>query len=332
MTRGKLLKRLTEKSRPDYCYYFDADKLVLALKNFSNKKELQRYEWIYRNGDVECSIQITMDDIEEQINQDDYKWFEMIIYSTYEEDRVISNAFLSSYLDSDNFVLLLEDYKYNQKKQLVSAVMTSVNVSPGFFNEDVFNLDFVYDSDDSLVKCIINGDESEDDPVRIPPIVRELITGEPQPTKKKTLTETDLLRELKKVVKEWKGEDIYAISILINHDGNEVTDFAVSCNQEENQKGEERWNYACWSQDEESLMHLLDEKEADWKKLLDLCAKSVCKLQQTQFFSKLFGQQIPVIIHGYEYAEEELEATRVANPAGQADEFFYEMKKLGLIE
>lgn len=320
VTRGKLLKQLTKKSRPDYCYYFDNDMLVLIIENFSKEKEFYGYEWICRTLDAEYSI-----------NADNYG-FNMITYSTYEEARVISNAFLSSYLDSDNFVLLLEDYKYNQKKQLVSAVMTSVNVSPGFFNEDVFNLDFVYDSDDSLVKCIINGDESEDDPVRIPPIVRELITGEPQPTKKKTLTETDLLRELKKVVKEWKGEDIYAISILINHDGNEVTDFAVSCNQEENQKGEERWNYACWSQDEESLMHLLDEKEADWKKLLDLCAKSVCKLQQTQFFSKLFGQQIPVIIHGYEYAEEELEATRVANPAGQADEFFYEMKKLGLIE
>lgn len=332
VTRGKLLKQLTKKSRPDYCYYFDEDKMVLVQSNFSDEKRFYRYEWIYRDGDLECSIQTTLDDIEEQMNEDDEKWFEMITCSTYEEDRVVSNAFLSCYLDPDNFVLLLEEYKYNQKKQLVSAVMTNASVSPGFFNEDVSNLDFVYDAEGSLMKCIINGDESEDDPVRIPPTVRELITGETQLVNKKALTEAELSRELKKAVKEWKGEDIYAISVFINHDGDEVTDFAVSYNPEENQEGEERWNYACWDQDEESLMYLLDEKDADWKKLLDLCAKSVCKLQQNQFFSKLFSQDIPVIIHGYEYAEEELEATRKANPAGQADEFFEAMKDLGIVE
>lgn len=148
------------------------------------------------------------------------------------------------------------------------------------------------------MRCILNGDESEDDPVRISPIVRKLIAGEPEAARKKALTEFVLSRELKKAVKEWKGEDIYAISIFINHDDDEVTDFAICCSPEEGQKGEKRWNYACWDLDEESLMHLFDEKEADWKTLLALCGKVVFKLQEKQFFSKLFDREDPVIIHG----------------------------------
>ena len=47
-----------------------------------------------------------------------------------------------------------------------------------------------------------------------------------------------------------------------------------------------------------ALMHLFDEKEADWKTLLALCGKVVFKLQEKQFFSKLFDREVTVIIHG----------------------------------
>lgn len=320
VTRGRLLKRLTDRSRPDYCYYFDDGRLVLVQKNFSDEKGFHKYEWIDRQQDTEYSLKVDSD-----------RLFEITI-SKYEDERIISNAFLWCRSNFETFELILEEYQYNQKGKLTSAVRTMASVYDTRLFEDTYHFDFLYDADGSLVKCILNGDESEDYPVRIPPIVRELITGEPEPARKKALTESAFSRELKKTVKEWKGEDIYAISIFINHDDDEVTDFAVCGNPEEGQKGEERWNYACWDLDEESLMYLLDEKEADWKTLLALCGKAVSKLQEKQFFSKLFGREVPVIIHGYEYALEELEATRQANPGGQADEFFREMKKLGMIE
>ena len=78
-------------------------------------------------------------------------------------------------------------------------------------------------------------------------------------------------------------------------------------------------------------MYLLDEKEVDWKTLLELTASAVRKLQEERFFNKIFGKDIAVIIHGYEYEAAELKATRRANPNGEANAFFKEMKELGMI-
>ncbi len=157
--------------------------------------------------------------------------------------------------------------------------------------------------------------------------MKKLITGEPI-SEKRQLRENDILKALQQTVKHWKGEDIYAISIFVNHDGDEVTDFTVSCNREEYQVGEEGWNYAFWDQEEESLMYLFDERKTDWKQLLELTTAAVRKLHKKGIFRELFGKDIAVIIHGYEYEEAELEATRKANPNEQAKEFFEVLNSL----
>lgn len=71
---------------------------------------------------------------------------------------------------------------------------------------------------------------------------------------------------------------------------------------------------------------LLEERETSWKQLLDLTAFAVRKLQEERFFNKVFGKDIAVIIHGYDYEDVELEATRQANPNNQAKEFFSALK------
>lgn len=40
VTRGRQFKRLTDRSRPDYCYYFDDGRLVLVQKNFSDMMQM----------------------------------------------------------------------------------------------------------------------------------------------------------------------------------------------------------------------------------------------------------------------------------------------------
>lgn len=184
-------------------------------------------------------------------------------------------------------------------------------------------MQFFYDETGSLQKCVING--CDDEPVRIPQINRELITGKKMQEKKKTLRKTDMTKALKNIVKSWQEEEIgniYAISIFVNHEGSEITDFTVSYNIERNQIGEERWNYAFWEQDEEDLMYIFDDCAIGYIRLLEMLSQITAKLQSERYFEKIFGRSIAVIIHGYEYGEDEIKATKLANPNGEAEEFF----------
>ncbi len=305
VSRGRILEKKTKKN-PDYTYYFDDGELKLVEKE-ANDTGKTDFEWIQKNGNIEYSI------FKGATNR--------ITLSEYERDRIVKNRFLTVFSKSE-YKLILEDYNYDKENKLTSAIYKSVSVFWNSFYEDEYHFDFLYDEDENLLTCLINK-ESE---FQIPAIVKALITGKEKPEKKKKLRESEVVKALQNTIKEWKGEDIYAISVFINHDVDEVTDFAVSCNHEEQQQGEERWNYAFWEQNEESLMGLLDEREIDWKKLLGITSSAVAKLRDKDFFRKNFDKDIAVIIHGYEYEEAELEATRKANPNGEADEFFKTME------
>ena len=50
----------------------------------------------------------------------------------------------------------------------------------------------------------------------------------------------------------------------------------------------------------------------------------------TAFIEKKFGQKLPIIIHGLEYAWFDIEATQNANIHGEADIFLKAMKELGM--
>lgn len=129
---------------------------------------------------------------------------------------------------------------------------------------------------------------------------------------------------------------------------------------------EERWNYAFWRQDEtmiidvdapnkytdalfewyeeHSIKNIGEENEdemydedmnyigkgpAGHYELLQLASSVAEKLQKEGIIKEHFGKEIPVIIHGLEYAWYDLEATAKANPDGQADTFFKAMKEIG---
>ena len=54
------------------------------------------------------------------------------------------------------------------------------------------------------------------------------------------------------------------------------------------------------------------------------------KLQDSGFIKSKFGKPIPIIIHDLEYPWYTVEATKKANPNGEADVFFAAIKELGL--
>ena len=134
---------------------------------------------------------------------------------------------------------------------------------------------------------------------------------------------------------------------------------------------EERWNYAFWRQNETSIIgtYKYGEKpdeytEALYKwyaeqgienigfedienmydkgvyigkgpvghyELLRIAAEVAKRLQEEGFIKKQFKKAIPVIIHGLEYAWYDFEATKIANPNGEADQFIKAMEAMGFV-
>lgn len=132
---------------------------------------------------------------------------------------------------------------------------------------------------------------------------------------------------------------------------------------------EERWNYAFWRQDETPIIDCDSEDDGikilfDWYKekgienigyedfdscydeqmryigkgpvgcyeLIAEITNVAKKLQESGFIKNKFKAPIPIIIHDLEYSWYTLEATRNANPNGEADVFFAAMKEVGMIE
>ena len=63
--------------------------------------------------------------------------------------------------------------------------------------------------------------------------------------------------------------------------------------------------------------------------LLQIATGVAERLQKEGVIKEHFGKELPIIIHGLEYAWYDLEATQKANPDGQADTFLKAMKELG---
>ncbi len=129
---------------------------------------------------------------------------------------------------------------------------------------------------------------------------------------------------------------------------------------------EERWNYAFWRQNitmiidvdtpnkypdalfdwyaEQGVTKIGEENEDDvydeniayigkgpvgHYELLQIASGVAKRLQEDGTIKERFGKELPIIIHGLEYAWFDLEATEKANPNGQADTFFKAMEELG---
>ena len=132
---------------------------------------------------------------------------------------------------------------------------------------------------------------------------------------------------------------------------------------------EERWNYAFWRQDETPIIDDDNENEGikilfDWYKensidnigyedydvcyddemryigkgpvgyyeLLSEITAVAKRLQDSGFIKNKFGAPIPIIIHDLEYPWYIIEATKKANPNGEADMFLSAMNELGFVE
>lgn len=181
--------------------------------------------------------------------------------------------------------------------------------------------------------------------------------------------ETFLEKEIRKEISSWQRKDIYAISFFVSYNEensyrgiNRFPEFSVGYNTEEfcedaGALSEERWNYACWEQNNTEILSSerqeaaalflewcksekignvgVPEKESEmydenfnyigkgpggFFEFVGLISKIARRLQTDGFIKEKFGN-IPVIIHDSEYTWYTVEATEKANPEGEAETF-----------
>lgn len=131
---------------------------------------------------------------------------------------------------------------------------------------------------------------------------------------------------------------------------------------------ERRWNYAFWRREETPILTAAEDDEGMgilfawyeergigpigledsaacydakmryigrgptgcWELLWEIAAVAR-KLQESGWIRDKFGAPIPITLHDLEYSWYMIEATRAANPHGEADEFLTAMKALGIL-
>lgn len=130
---------------------------------------------------------------------------------------------------------------------------------------------------------------------------------------------------------------------------------------------EERWNYAFWRQDEIPIVDTYDDNDGakqlfQWYaengiknigyevedcynenyeyigkgpvghyELMTIVSKIARRIQNAGIIVKKFGEPVPIIVHGLEYAWYDIEATKYANPNGEADIFLKAMRVNGIV-
>jgi hypothetical protein len=65
--------------------------------------------------------------------------------------------------------------------------------------------------------------------------------------------------------------------------------------------------------------------------LINLAANVAKRLQEEGFVANKFKKPLPIIIHGLECAWYDIEATKKANPNGEADTYLIAIDKMGII-
>ena len=140
--------------------------------------------------------------------------------------------------------------------------------------------------------------------------------------------EMQLIEQVKPIMKQWDEDRIYAISFFVYTPFGASTEFAISYNTEADvarvktsfaSTAEVRWNYAFWRQ---NTTYILNPCEGimGHEELMMAVSNAARAIQNEGFVRNKFGA-IPIIVHELEYYDLIRDATKNANPNGEADDF-----------
>ena len=147
--------------------------------------------------------------------------------------------------------------------------------------------------------------------------------------------ETQLSMQIKPIIAQWDEDGIYAISFFVYTPYGAASEFAVSYNTEADvvrartrraSAAEIRWNYAFWRQ---NTTYILNPYEGDksHKDLMMAVSNVAKKLQTEGFVREKFGS-IPIIVYELDYYDLVRDATKNANPNGEADTFLHALENM----
>ncbi|MCL2171137.1 MAG: DUF4303 domain-containing protein [Defluviitaleaceae bacterium] len=140
--------------------------------------------------------------------------------------------------------------------------------------------------------------------------------------------EMQLAAQIKSIIARWDEQGIYAISFFVYTPFGAASEFAISYNTEGDiarakthyaSAAEIRWNYAFWRQ---NTTYILNPYEGDksHEDLMMTISNVANQLQTEGFVCEKFGA-IPIIVHELEYHDLVRDATKNANPNGEANDF-----------
>lgn len=366
--RGRLVKNINKK-QPSYSYFFDGEGRLLKAEQVRAKDSDYLVEYILYKNDCEIGITYRLGEI---IGEElayitrvvrrngkliSYEWGKGVdekknriweLYSEkyfYDEEGMVKVDMvdlIGGNLRHDRFFI-----KINDQGQALSYTSNEI------IGEKVFEDDYVRE----IKKKIFFFDEPQNDTTK--PSDSNKLTQTPKDSKKE-LTNANIINclctRIKSIMETWdEDEEIYAVSFFVQAGGEgEVPSFVISYNTEEYCKGapendEERWNYACWSQDEENVIGGQEEKVLkEWYEsqgiseealgyedlesndnedgtgtekgpkglyeLVQILPDVAKKLKEERVVAHCCKKDVPIIIHDLEYTWYMVEATKKANP------------------
>ncbi len=166
---------------------------------------------------------------------------------------------------------------------------------------------------------------------KMPPKAKSTIKEKPVTTSKSAFTSLHkfLYKELRDLIETWSVNDIFAIGIYLypdecmeDEENTDMEEFTIRCGCESDFKDNsevEKWNPSEWGRAQD--IKLGEMGPVKLKKLLKVLTEVAFKLQQEDYLKQKYQRPIPFIFCEFEPTGRSIEATTVANPHGEADEF-----------
>lgn len=382
--RGRLVKKIT-KQQPSYIYFFNGEGRLLKAEQVRKKDSQYDYlvEYILYEGDCEIGITYRLGEI---IGEElayvtrvirkngkliSYEWGKDInekknimrkLYSEkyfYDEDNLVKVDMVelfSGHLKHNRYFI-----KINEQGQALSYTSNEI------IGEKVFEDDYereikkkVFFFDDALQPNSKSNDGQQENGKIDKNELERVGTDTKKRENNLKVLNTDIINclshRIQTIMESWnEEEEIYAISFFLQ-DGEEgeIPYLAISYNTEEYcgkaaENDEERWNYACWSQNEENVIEEKEEKLLrEWYKnqgipaeelgfedssdnyddngtyigkgpkgmyeLVQILVDVARKLKEEKVVEHCCKKDVPIIIHDLEYTWYMVEATKRANP------------------
>lgn len=312
VSRGRRLKKPT-LGKNFYRYLFDKeDKLVCLEKYISGsvKSSLCEKEYIFERDGVKFGL--CGDEL--HINT-------RLYVSKYSEDRLLyTYSYNALKMPSGGFMTHLEDlclYDYDESGRRESVMI--------FYNFVELDRSGVPDSRRELYFYCYDEEENvtglEDNSGWFIPSKSR--------GKRQYLSAPKAAEQMEKIISDLNDipEDVYVLSLYIEtNEGEGSAELYLGYNTEENCRSsidgfdfdddEARWNYACWLQNDQPLFgedNRVFIRYAGCGGEFRLAASAVKLLHKSGVIARIFGKELPVIIHELEYYPEIAEHNITAN-------------------